>query len=362
MIGVGGTLGRYFAGRFMQAITVVFLTVFALIFLVDFIELLRRASDSRGVSTVTLAYLALLRVPMIAEQILPFAILFGAIGSFLALSRRLELVVARAAGISVWQFGAPAVLSAFVIGLGAMMVYNPMSVQMKRMADRLETRLFARADGPQARNLWIRQRSIDGQAVIRASQAADDGARLSDVTVFVYDDRNQLVERIDGASAELRTGHWRIENARILTIGIEPQNASVYLLPTYLTRQEVRQSLGSPETISFWSLSAAIQQLRLAGLDATRYELRYQTLLARPVLLVAMVILAASVSLRFFRFGGVANMVLSGVTAGFMLYLATQIAEDLGRAGLISPVLAAWLPALLGGLLGTLVLLHQEDG
>jgi lipopolysaccharide export system permease protein len=75
-----------------------------------------------------------------------------------------------------------------------------------------------------------------------------------------------------------------------------------------------------------------------------------------------MLLVAASVSLRFFRFGGVAKMVLAGVAAGFVLYVATQLTEDLGAAGVLRPFVAAWLPAVLGTALGALALLHQEDG
>jgi lipopolysaccharide export system permease protein len=75
-----------------------------------------------------------------------------------------------------------------------------------------------------------------------------------------------------------------------------------------------------------------------------------------------MVFVAASVSLRFFRFGGVARMVLGGVAAGFMLYVATEVMRDLGGSGLVGPTVAAWFPAVVGSLLGTLALLYQEDG
>jgi lipopolysaccharide export system permease protein len=90
--------------------------------------------------------------------------------------------------------------------------------------------------------------------------------------------------------------------------------------------------------------------------------LQRQLLIARPLLLIAMVLVAASVSLRFFRFGGVAKMVIGGVSAGFALYVVTQLSGDLGSAGIINPVAAAWLPAVTGSLLGGLALLYQEDG
>jgi lipopolysaccharide export system permease protein len=78
--------------------------------------------------------------------------------------------------------------------------------------------------------------------------------------------------------------------------------------------------------------------------------------------LVAMVLIAAAFSLRFFRFGGITRMISSGVGAGFVLYVATKFVANLGGTGLISPPVAAWSPALVGSLLGALALLHLEDG
>ena len=60
--------------------------------------------------------------------------------------------------------------------------------------------------------------------------------------------------------------------------------------------------------------------------------------------------------------GGVARMVLGGVASGFVLYVATRLVEDLGAAGILSTTIAAWSPAVIGSLLGTLALLYQEDG
>jgi lipopolysaccharide export system permease protein len=362
MIGVGFTLGRYLSVRFVQNIGAVFLTVFGLIYLIDLVELIRRAGEGIDVGTMTLARLSFFRAPMIAEQVLPFAVLFGSIAAFLTLSRKLELVIARASGVSVWQFGFPPVIVVLLIGLGATMLYNPAAVSMKRRAEALEARVFAKPNDQANRSRFVRQLSIDGSSIIRAAQGSADGEMLTAVTVFVFDKAGMLLERVDAESATLQRGYWRIEKARILSVGIEPQASDVYLLATNLTRDEVRQALGSSENVSFWRLPATIRQLELAGLDATRYRLRHQGLLARPFMLIAMVIIAASVSLRFFRFGGVAKLVLGGVIAGFVLYVFTQIAEDLGAAGVLSAPVAAWFPAIIGSLLGTLVLLHQEDG
>ena len=83
---------------------------------------------------------------------------------------------------------------------------------------------------------------------------------------------------------------------------------------------------------------------------------------ARPFLLAAMVMLAAAVSLRFFRFGGVQKMVMAGILSGFMLYVFSKVIDDLSKAEMMPASAAAWLPVVTGALIGFVALLFQEDG
>jgi lipopolysaccharide export system permease protein len=360
---VGRTLGLYIAARFVKMIAGVFLTIYLLIFTLDFVELMRRAGDAQNASAGVMASLAFYRAPSIAEQVLPFAVLFGAIGALLGLSRKLELVVARAAGVSAWQFLQPGLLTALVIGLFAVMLFNPIAADFKQRAANIEAKIFAKS-GRTAndKELWLRQKSIDGQSVVRAISASEQGRRLNQVTFFNYDSRGRFIERVEAAFAVLQDGYWDLTDVRVISTLDEPQSYANSVIATNLEIEQVRRSFTPPEQVSYWDLPEVIDRTRKAGLDATRYELQQAALTARPLLLVAMVLVAATVSLRFFRFGGVARMVLGGVVAGFVLYVATELTEDLGANGIIAPDMAAWLPAILGSLLGVLALLHQEDG
>ncbi len=102
------TLGRYLTWRFFKTIAAVFLAIVGTIYVFDFVELLRRANSIPGITSGYIAWLTLLRTPVVAEQILPFCILFGTMAAFIDLTRKLELIVARSAGVSVWQFPAAA--------------------------------------------------------------------------------------------------------------------------------------------------------------------------------------------------------------------------------------------------------------
>jgi lipopolysaccharide export system permease protein len=163
-------------------------------------------------------------------------------------------------------------------------------------------------------------------------------------------------------SSDLEQGHWQLQDARIYASGKSPDVEDSYRVPTNLTLEQVRESFATPETVPFWELPTYIELADRAGLGAPGYRLQYQQLLARPFLLAAMVLLAASVSLRFFRFGGVQKMVLSGITAGFLLFVLQKITDDMSRAELMPPMAAAWIPVVVGGLTGFVALLFQEDG
>jgi lipopolysaccharide export system permease protein len=167
---------------------------------------------------------------------------------------------------------------------------------------------------------------------------------------------------MDAKSAALEQGYWRLDEVRIYASGTPPATQDSYRLSTNLTPEQVRESFATPETVPFWQLPSYIELADRAGLVAAGYRLQYQLLLSRPFLLVGMVLLAASVSLRFFRFGGVQKMVLTGISAGLLLFVLSKFTEDMGRSELMPPVMAAWIPALVGGLTGFVALLHQEDG
>ena len=362
---VMGTLARYFGLRFLSAVLVVFAGIFALVALIDYIELMRRAGDIPNVSAALVAKTSFYRVPQVVERILPFCVLIGAMSCYLNLSRRLELVVARSAGLSAWQFVTPALVVAFVVGIIATAIYNPVSAILQERSKRFEAELFGQTTNAIRRTggtFWLSQRTDDGQAIINAVGSRDQGINLNGVSVFAFDADGRFSQRIEARAAGLEPGVWRLRDARIYALGVLPVDQKEFLLKTSLTPEQVRESFATPETVPFWQLPQYIKIAEHAGLVAAGYRLQFQKLLARPFLLAAMVLLAAAVSLRFFRFGGVQKMVLSGVAAGFLLYVLSKVTEDLSKAELMHPVAAAWLPVLVGGVTGFIALLYQEDG
>lgn len=356
-------LGRYFTARVAVMIVVVFLTTFGMVFIIDLVEMLRRTADIPGTSAGLVAYLSMMRVPSASEQLMPFCVLSGAMAAFLDLSRKLELLVARAAGVSAWGFLTGPLILVAAMGLVSIFLLDPIFAVMKREGDAIEAKLLSRnvRDHPET-TVWLRQKGIDGEAIIKAASVDDAGTVLGEVEVYLFDPDGRFESEVDAPSARLRDGIWTFDRARIITPGEETVEVGTYLLATDVAPGETRWGRPPPDGVPFWDLPAFIRQTEAAGLDSTAYRLQYQTLLARPLMFVAMTLVAAAFSLRFFRFGGIGRMIGGGLVAGFVLYVATKMVGDLGQTGLIGTSTAAWSPPMVGSLLATLALLHLEDG
>src|SRR4029078_8333916 len=136
--------------------------------MIDYVELLRRSSDWPKATAFLLAEISLFRVPQLSERILPFAVLVGSMSCYLQLSRRLELVVARAAGVSAWQFVAPSMIAAFLFGVVATTIYNPVVAVLHERSKRLEAEMLGELPNSalheNTSGFWVRQRSPEGAA------------------------------------------------------------------------------------------------------------------------------------------------------------------------------------------------------
>jgi lipopolysaccharide export system permease protein len=358
------TLTLYIARKFASAVLIVCGALLALALSIDTADLFNHASERDMPADVVFA-MALLKLPSLGMKLLPFAVLFGAILAFARLSRTHELVAARAAGVSVWQSLAPPVAVAVGLGVTATTALSPISASLLSQHARLEAK-YVRGQASQlavgATGLWLRQGDAGHQSVIHALRVSDQGTRLGDVIVFLYDGPDRLAGRIDAASAELRDRYWRLADTWVSGPDGRPAAVPSYDLPTDLTPARIQESFASPDTISFWDLPRFVAAAEEAGFTATRHRLHWYALIGLPLLFSAMVLLAASFSFRLARMGRIPQLVLAAALSGFAVYFLGDVTQALGISGILPAPLAAMAPAACALLIGLTLLFYEEDG
>jgi len=361
-------LHAYFARRFFWSFMLV-LTVFAvLLFLVDAIDKLQ---DFPTMPFAEVMRLVLLNLPSENYEILPLIVVLATVALYVRLARSSELVVVRAAGRSALHSLAAPLVVAFLIGVVAVTMLNPVvAASSKRYNDLRNmhigggTSVLAIA----AEGLWFRQGDAQGQTVIHAERASSDLGVLFGTTFMKFDPDGRPTLRINAAAARLAKGEWVLHDAKIWNLrrGENPEAAAVETeqtrLASTLTQDRIVDSFGQPEFISLWDLPAFIAQLERAGFSARRYVMWFQMELARPLFLVALVLSAAALTMRHARLSNTGLSVLTAVLLGFGLHYIRNFAQILGENGEIPLLLAAWAPPVASALLAFGILLHMEDG
>ncbi len=360
------TLFRYIALRMITGVGVLLLILSSLILLIDLIENLRFASKTVGGNFTLAATLTLMRVPAIAQSLVPFVFLFGSIWMFNQLNRRSEIAVMRSAGLSVWRLLGPASLIAAVTGLLIITIFDPLSSSLLSYSEQLKSTKEGN-DNSLVRvsddGIWLRQRDATQQIIINAQNFDEERAALENVTVWRFGIESQFQERIDATEAFLSGRTMELHDARLKSIvDQEGRESPIYAIQTALTPEDLSERVTPPETMSLWQLPRFILLAEAAGLPTVRYHIRFHDLCATPLKLLAMVLIAAAFSLRPMRMGGALGLLIFSIGAGFLLYILSEISNAFGVSGLVPVALAAWAPAIIATVAAVTALLHLEDG
>ena len=354
-------LFRYILSRVVTVFLLAFVAVLALIALMDAIELLRKSGGRDGVMGSIIA-MALLHAPSVAMKALPFVMLLSGMWAYILLARSSEFVAARSAGHSFWSQAWAGMVAAFLIGVVAVGLYAPLSAAALNAYERMEAEIF---DGGgsflsvSGEGLWLRESVGDGHAVMRAARTNPEGTELIDATYFRFSKGDELRERVDAARATLEPGAWRLSDVSVYSLEYGADAAppateelESYVVPTRLTAEEIQNSFAPPETISVWRLPSVIAGMEEAGFSARRHIVHFHSMLALPIFLAAMTLIAAAFAIRPPRSAKFGSIALGCALSGFAFYFLSDVTQALGASGAAPPELGAWAPAFGAALLG----------
>ncbi len=364
-------LARYILVRFLMNLLKVQLAFLLLVFVIDGVEQAQNLSPY-NLSGLEVLQLVALRMPQFLLKIFPLVMMLTSLATFVGLSRSSELVVMRASGQSAIKILMVPVMATVLIGILVTSVFNPIVAATLQRTDSLLAQYNVGGQSLVslgAKGIWLRQGGTDSQFVIQADRTSFNGSILFKANLYEFTLDGTLTRRIQAESARLNEGAWLLRNGTEWRFDYSgPDTITTALafdklpLPTTLTSQEILEKFASPQAVPIWELPALIARLNEAGFTSQRQKLFFQSELARPLLLVAMVLIGAGFSMRHARFGQTGIMVLIAVFSAFLLYALKSVSEALGAAYEIPIELAAWGPPVAGILLTMGLLLHLEDG
>ena len=360
-------LNRYIAKRIIKGLLLAFMVVTSIIMLVDFVEGTRNIGADQDIGSGTLFLMTLLKAPKLIEQTIPFVVLFGVMGTLYSLNRRSELIVLRASGLSAWRFLSPAIAVTATLGLIWSAAFNPLASSAMNAHDKLVERVSGANTSASNENIWLREGSDVAQTVIYAEKADILERKLSNTTFYIFEIDTEgtavFERRLDAKTAELVTqGYWQLRDVIENAEGELPQQRTAVSLPTNITVEDIRDTTGINALPPFWDIPATIEKTERAGFSTVSLRMQLNKLLALPIMLIAMTVIAAGVSMHLTREGGTLRLLIIGGLLGFAVYFADSVVSAFGASSALPIILAAWAIPLLVLFLGLSYLARIEDG
>ena len=358
------TLNLYLVRRFAVWLMIVTLGFGAIAMLGDFLEMLRLA-NRLNLGAGTAFGFTLHRLPLLLMDFLPFVFLFATVFCLLRLSQAQELAVIRAAGLSVWQFLKPLLVFTFVLSTLIILALEPIGAQLhNRFTDSYAALTSQKSSlSFSTGGVWFRETTQSGSYISRAKQIDDAQAgRLLNVEIIQFDESGAFESRITAPSGQIADGLFRLTAPRFYRRDEAVKTLPQWELSSSLTSSSLADNFANARIINVWQLPGYIAAAGKSGIDVTRHEVRLQSLLALPILLMAMVMVAACFSLptgRMFTSGQTLGL---SVLCGFGLFLFNDFIVLMGELNLMPPIMASWVPAFIALLLSISYLLTTEDG
>lgn len=365
------TFALYLGRRFLRDFIRVFLIVVLLIFLVELLETIRRFS-SEGASFENSVVLALTHMPVFMSEALPMVIMLASLTFCVSMARSNEFVVARSAGLSAMRSLRVPVILAFLLGIVAVLVFDPLAAKLDERYEVLKQRYLG---GPAETvtvteaGVWMRQKTQYGHVVVNALSASQAGAVLHHVSVLEFDSAGRVSRRVEARTAYIHETEWLLADGKIWQLGRAVDNPelrarpfTLHRIPLTISQAQILEGYPAPEALHIWELPAAIAAMERAGFSSVAHRVHLQMQIVRPVLFMAMLLIGAIFTLQNARLGNLGISVLLALLFGFSMYFLQNLALTLGQAGEIPAIMAAWIPPVAALLMAYGLLLHLEDG
>ena len=363
------TLHTYFALKYLKVILTTFSLIALLLILIDLIEHSRKFSYYTDLFGIL--HLTLLNLPKSIYEVIDLTMLISSITFFISISKTSELIIVRGSGRSVYGAIFSPMLVSLIFGILFVVILNPLVattsktyLNFKETYIKGEKAVFSIG----SEGLWLRQGNNLEQSVIRANRANYDGSILYDVTIISFAENGFPTQRLEAEKAIIVDKSWHLNDVKLWPLGkglSSEKNAEIsqtLIVPSNLTKEEIRERISDPSSISIWDLKSHISQLKAAGFSVLRYEVRFHSELSHPLFLVAMMLIGCAFTMKKFIGNKKSLAVIASIMLGFGLYYVRNLAQLLAEGGQLNIVAATWIPSISSILIALGLILHMEDG
>jgi lipopolysaccharide export system permease protein len=272
------------------------------------------------------AWFMLLDLPQALVEIFPMAMLLGALLSIGNLATQSELVVLRAAGMSVSRIVVGVVKTGLVLAVAIFILGESIAPKLKNQAEIYRAEKMSSGKVSKSKeSLWAR----DGNHIVYIRSVLSQDYLEGVVIYDVAANQLSLNRIIEAKRARFNDkGVWSLKDATIITFNDEQivrEEKSELSWSSLLSASQLSLLTIEPEELDLAELTDYRKYLENSGIDSSKQDLVFWNKVLQPVSSITMLLLSMGFIFGPLRSGNFGLRLVVGVIAGFLFYLSNKM-------------------------------------
>ncbi len=337
-------LSQYLMRTIFMSSALVLVILLALAGLFEFIAELDDIQN--GYQTPQAILFSALRLPNLAFELMPIAVLIGSLLGLGALAANSEIIVMRSAGLSVRRLAAMVGLSGFVLLVFAALLGEFIGPPLDFYArDMRNTARHGQEDERLGNATWVK----DGNSYLHLERVNSE-FEFGSIYLYRFNDDGELESIAQAENSGIGDDdQWLLENLRETRFendGVQVVETSVAVRDFEVNAELLGNALAKPLSLSLRGLMTYIDYLERNALDAGQYTSELWYRVSRTFSVLIMPVLALAFVFGSLRSGGTGGRLMIGVVIGLGYYLGSEMLANSGQVFNLNPALIAWFPPL----------------
>ena len=353
---------NYFLLKLTNNILMSWAILISIISILDLSDLYNKTRFIESIAFNDIFFLTIENIPIRADDLLFYAILFGTVMCFLELKKSQEFLILRVNGISVWKSFVIISIVPLLFGIFSIFILNPIVSFSQKIYSIHHDRLFEKgvySISISNEGLWLRDRSNQDDILIKGSYLDTEKSMIKNPVFFLISSNTLPAKRIDADWAFLDNYKWILENTKVN--GKNFNAAKTINIKSVLTKDDLKFTSNSPHSLSLFEIPRFIKILESTGIPSSVYKVYFHKILSQPLSYIGIIALAGA--LIFGKFSRLpSNRTLTfTIIGGFVYFFVQKLFIALGSSGQMPIILATWIPSVLLLGLGVLLIVLIEE-
>lgn len=343
---------EYILGEFLKPLILCLILFIFLTWIIDLFDNLDEIAKAKVPLFVLCDYYFSL-TPFIFINISPIIIILATIFTLSSLNRHNEIMAIKAIGVNLWSIIWIFLIFGILMSIANFCVNELIKPESYVHSSNLKEEYFKNT-GSKGKNKIMKNLTLYGSnnRIFVINSYDVKRQQINNIIISENDANNQLTKQIVAKRAQWLEGYWIFYDCIITEFSDgklkgKPKHFAEKVILIDEKPKDFQRANIQPDLMSYWQLKKYIRRLENSGFKANEQKVAFYSKIAFPLANFILIFFAVPFTLTRSRSESLFLGVFISIVISFSYWGVHAVSLSLGKIGILSPLLAAWLTNIL---------------